>query len=97
MCKHLEILENYIKEAGFKETFRGQPWSSNCREWVYYNGVLNTQRLKEKLKLVPPILIHDYFDPKAGSELGFVCTECYDGIMGPHPKSPHANDCKKIT
>jgi hypothetical protein len=87
MCIHLEQLEKYIVAAGFKETWRGQPWTTNCHEWVYYNCIFNTKALMDKLKLASVVSVHDYFDAKAGSELGFVCTQCHDAIIGPHPKS----------
>lgn len=96
MCIHLEQLEKYILAAGFKETFRGQPWTNNCHEWVYYSCVLDTKNLKEKLNLEFPVIVHDYFDPKAGSELGFVCTLCNDAIMGPHPKSNNTDGLDTI-
>ena len=51
MCIHLKPLEDYLKKLGIAETFRGQPWSENCREWVYFDCVLNPESLKTKLKL----------------------------------------------
>lgn len=32
--EHLQQLETEILAAGLQETFRGQAWSQNCREWV---------------------------------------------------------------
>jgi hypothetical protein len=36
ICKHLQQLESDILAAGIQETFRGQVWSANCREWVVF-------------------------------------------------------------
>ena len=40
VCKHLSELEAALKISGASETFRGQAWSSNGREWVYFDVVL---------------------------------------------------------
>lgn len=85
MCVHLKPVEDYLKSEGFSEVYRGQVWSKNCREWVYFNTVLHPQELIEKFKLDSTIVIHDYQDMKVGSELGLVCTLCHDAIMGYHP------------
>jgi hypothetical protein len=88
MCTHLQVLENYIKEKKVAETFRGKAWSNNCNEWVYFDCILDTEKLKEKLNLDKCIKTHDYIDIKVANELGLVCETCKDGIMGQNPKSP---------
>lgn len=88
MCEHLKQLEDYIISKSIAETWRGQAWTNNCREWIYFDCILNTEVLKKKLQLKAFIETHDYFDIKAGSELGFICTICKDGIIGMHPKNP---------
>jgi hypothetical protein len=40
MCEHLKPLENYLVDLGITETFRGQAWSKDCREWVYFACIL---------------------------------------------------------
>jgi hypothetical protein len=85
MCEHLKPLENYLVELGISETFRGQAWSKDCREWVYFDCILKTDSLKYKFKLPPFIIIHENLDNKSGMEQGLVCTECKDAIMGLHP------------
>ena len=67
MCIHLKPLENYLQTQGIAETYRGQVWSKNCREWIYYDAVLNPQKLKEKFQFDDTIKIHDYEDIKVGS------------------------------
>jgi len=46
VCHHLRGLEKALKEAGFTETSRGQAWSRNCREWVYFNVVLDIEKIR---------------------------------------------------
>ena len=96
MCIHLKPLEDYLKTKGIAEIYRGQVWSKNCREWIYYDAVLDPKSLKAKFHFDDTILIHDYEDIKVGSELGLICTICNDGIMGAHPKSHYAHQKKVI-
>lgn len=96
MCSHLKPLENYLLAEGISETYRGQVWSKNCREWVYFDVVLEPQKLKEKFDFDDTICVHDYIDNKVGSELGLVCNACKDGIMGVHPQSNYAKSKKII-
>jgi hypothetical protein len=91
MCEHLKSVEDYIVSIGVKETFRGQAWSNNCREWVYFSCILKPKELINKFRLSSFIKIHDHFDLKSGSEFGLVCELCKDGIMGLHPKNPESN------
>jgi hypothetical protein len=87
MCDHLQPLESYLKDKGIPETFRGQAWSNNCREWVYFDCVLKTEVLKAKFNLSSFVETHENIDMKSGTELGLVCNKCKDGIMGVHPNS----------
>jgi hypothetical protein len=87
MCIHLQPAEAYIKSKGIPEFWRGQPWTDNCREWIYFDCFFNPAELKAKLKLDECVQVHDYFDIKAGSERGLVCDTCKDGVMGIHPDS----------
>lgn len=82
VCSHLSELETELIEAGFAETFRGQAWSDNCREWVYFDVVLDVGALSERLVFGPTVKVHENSDPRSGLEIGFVCGQCHDGIMG---------------
>ena len=96
MCEHLQPVTDYLKKESIPVTYRGQPWSKNCREWVYYDCVLKPEELKAKFGLERMVVVHDYEDVKVGSELGLVCNECWDGVIGIHPKSPAAIGKPKI-
>lgn len=78
-------METYLQEKGIPETFRGQAWSDHCREWVYFDCVLDVEALKSRLQLPGFVEKHENTDLRSGTELGLVCTECYDAIMGLHP------------
>jgi hypothetical protein len=82
MCEHLIELDNYLKNKSIKELFRGKAWSENCNEWVYYDCILNVNKLRKKFKLNNCVEIHEYDDIKVANELGFFCNNCKDGIMG---------------
>jgi len=92
MCIHLKPVEDYLLSKGYNEVYRGQVWSNNCREWIYFNTILQPQELIIQFRLDSTIIIHDYQDIKVGSELGLECTICHDAIMGYHPNSAYLKE-----
>jgi hypothetical protein len=93
MCEHLIELDNELKARGIKETFRGQPWSDNCREWVYYDCVLDLQKIRDRHRFPFCIEAHVNDDMRSGMEAGFVCDACKDAVIGVHP---HFSQGRKI-
>lgn len=85
MCEHLIILDKELRSIGVKETFRGQPWSKNCREWVYYDCAFDFEKIRARLNLPDFVVTHSNDDPRSGLEAGFVCSQCNDGVIGAHP------------
>ncbi|QDS99393.1 hypothetical protein HG15A2_27160 [Adhaeretor mobilis] len=85
VCKHLKHLEVAIIDAGFTETFRGKAWSKNCREWVYFDCLLDSSVIRESFDLAPCVRHRVNDDPKNGRESGFVCATCNDAVMGLNP------------
>jgi deoxyribodipyrimidine photolyase len=83
--EHLKALEQELTAAGIKETYRGQAWSDNCREFVYFDCVLDRESIRRRLKHADCIRDSDYLGTHMGSEYGFYCEQCQDGIMGAHP------------
>ena len=81
-CQHLKALEEELVADGAKETYRGAPWTKNCREWVYFDVVLDTSAIAKRLNFPPCVKIHENLDEKSGTERGFECTECKDAVMG---------------
>ena len=91
ICEHLRPLEDELHRLGLKETYRGQAWSSNCREWIYFDAYLDCESLRKRFQLPEFIESHVNDDSKSGQERGLVCTEHHDGIVGlyePRPDRP---------
>ena len=87
VCEHLSELESALHGTGIAETFRGQAWSKGCREWVYFDCILNLNSIREQFDLPEFVINHEHFGTHDGQESGFVCSRCQDGIMGRHPDS----------
>lgn len=81
-CQHLAPLEQELLTAGIQETCRGQAWTKACREWVYFDAILDTDALAARLRLPACVQVHENRDEKSGRERGFFCTHCRDGVMG---------------
>jgi hypothetical protein len=82
VCVHLAPVEAVLTASGAVETYRGQAWSDNCREWVYFDVPLDPGDLRARFHLGPMVVDHRNTDPKSGLECGLVCTTCHDAIMG---------------
>lgn len=86
-CTHLQPLEADLLSTGIKETFRGQAWSNNCREWVYFDCFLDLKQLRRNYDLPEFVIAHLNNDPRSGMEAGLVCRMCNDAIIGLHPSA----------
>jgi hypothetical protein len=85
LCEHLQAAEQYIRKQGGRVVSAGRPWSANCHVWVYFDMLLDSERLIKGLGLDACVQIHDHRGTHDGSERGLVCTVHNDGVMGPHP------------
>lgn len=84
VCEDLRAAQAALDDAGFRETWRGQPWTDRCRTWVYFDSVVPVAELLERQLYDPDIVIvHANRDPRSGTEMGLYCTVHYDGLMGP--------------
>ena len=81
-CRHLYPLEKELLDNNVKETFRGQAWTDNTREWVYFDCYLDIDEINKRLEFPDFVVVHENSDPKSGTERGFYCKKCHDGIMG---------------
>lgn len=86
-CEHLRALDEDLSARGIPETFRGEAWGRNCREWVYFGCVLDRASLRARLGLDACVEDHEHRGTHDGQEAGFVCTVHHDGVMGAHPAS----------
>lgn len=82
LCEHLRGLEKELQEKGFVETCRGKAWTENCREWVYFDAVLDIEKIRQDFALSSCVSVHENLDERSGTERGFFCETCLDGIMG---------------
>jgi hypothetical protein len=85
LCEHLKPVEDYLRGKGIPVFSSARPWSANCHIWVYFDALLDCQRLIDGLNLATCIQIHDHRGTHDGSERGIVCSIHNDGIMGRHP------------
>jgi hypothetical protein len=84
VCRHLRELERAIVAQGIPETYRGEAWSKECREWVYYACYLDTKEIRKRFRLAACVVDHEHLGTHDGAEAGFYCTVHHDGIMGIH-------------
>lgn len=88
-CEHLNKLETELIDNQIEIISRGQAWSNNCREWVYFNCLFtNIEKTMLRLGIDSEIVkIHSHLGTHSGQEYGLVCSKCNDGILGNHPKT----------
>jgi hypothetical protein len=82
VCTHLKALEEALQARGIPETYRGQAWSQNCREWVYFDCYIDLPAVRRAFPLDACVREHIHRGTHDGSERGFECTLCLDGVMG---------------
>jgi hypothetical protein len=87
LCVHLRELEQAIQARGIRETSRGQAWSENCREWVYFDCYLEREEIRRRFRLEACVKDHEHWGTHDGQEAGFYCEVHKDGIMGVHGRS----------
>jgi hypothetical protein len=84
VCEHLAELERALIDAQIPITYRGQPWTSDCREWVYFACWLDRPAIRARFALSTSVIDHDHRGTHDGQEAGLVCSACNDAIMGAH-------------
>lgn len=82
VCEHLRPLEELLITRGIPVTFRGQAWSMNCREWVYFDCFLDTDAIRKEMTFPLSVQDHSHRGTHDGQERGLVCTQCHDAIIG---------------
>lgn len=88
LCEHLRPLEQAIAGAGIRETFRGKPWSMNCREWVYFDCYIDTDAVARAFSFSDCVKVHAHRGTHDGEERGFVCSCCHDAVIGAYEPKP---------
>ena len=82
VCEHLSTLEQMLINRGVAITYRGQAWSMNCREWVYFDCFLDTSAIRKHMSFPDFVHDHSHRGTHDGQESGLVCTCCHDAIIG---------------
>jgi hypothetical protein len=91
VCEHLAPIEMALLARNIPVTFRGQAWSNNCREWVYFDCFLDVPAIRAVTTLPEFVTTHSHRGTHDGQEHGIVCSRCSDAIMGsfePVPGKP---------
>lgn len=78
----LKQLAKMLVRKGYKILFYGQAWSNQNSDWIYFDTVLDTNRLREKFNFGENIIVHENLDPKSGTEKGFIDNITGEGLMG---------------
>jgi hypothetical protein len=58
----------YLIKNGNRISFFGQAWSNTSADWIYFDTILDFDRLRKKFKLMDNIVLHENLDPKSGTE-----------------------------
>src|SRR4029450_4336833 len=59
VCEHLKPVEQFIRAQGGRITYVGTPWSRNCHNWVYFEGVvLDGEALRKRFALPEFVVTH---------------------------------------
>ncbi len=87
VCEHLLEVQKYVQSQGIAVSDVLSPWSENCRNWVYFVGVvLDGEALKKRFSLPDFVVVHSHLGTHDGAEQGLVCQMDHDALMGAHPQ-----------
>jgi hypothetical protein len=87
VCEHLRPVEQYLRAKGAKVLSIGSPWSSNCRTWITFGGVvLDATALRARFTLPDFVVEHSHRGTHDGAEHGLVCQRHDDALVGVHPE-----------
>ena len=88
LCEHLRPLEIAMIARGMRETYRGRPWSMNCREWVTFDCYIDNEAVRRVMVLPDSVQDHAHRGTHDGEESGFVCHQCWDALIGSYEPEP---------
>jgi hypothetical protein len=71
-----------LQKSGIKISYCGRAWTEQHANWIYFDTVLNVEKLRNKYQLGAHIVIHENLDPKSGTEKGFIDEQTGEGLMG---------------
>ncbi|MBN2596277.1 MAG: hypothetical protein JXR82_05785 [Marinifilaceae bacterium] len=78
----LRKIAEFLIKNGIQITFFGQAWSNVSADWIYFDTILDLDRLRIDFKLKDNIIVHENLDPKSGTEKGFIDKLTGEGLIG---------------
>lgn len=78
----LRNIAKSLTNKGIEITYFGRAWTGQHADWIYFDTVLDVEKLKNLYQLDAHILIHENLDPKSGTEKGFIDEQTGEGLMG---------------
>jgi hypothetical protein len=78
----LRKIAEHLVENGYKITFFGQAWTKTSADWIYFDVILDLDRLRKDFKLNDNVVVHENHDTKSGTEKGFIDKITGEGLMG---------------
>jgi len=80
--KVLKRIAKYLSKNGSEITYYGKAWSNMETNWIYFDIVLNIDKLKTKFNWAENVVISENLDLKSGLERGLLDNETGEGLMG---------------
>jgi hypothetical protein len=74
-----------LQEEGLAISYYGRTWTKQQADWIYFETVLDLEKLRIDYQLEAHIVIHENHDTKSGTEKGFIDTRTGEGLMGKLP------------
>ena len=71
-----------LQKSGIEITYFGFTWTKQQANWIYFDTVLNVEKLRNNYQLGAHIVIHENLDPKSGTGKGFIDEQTCEGLMG---------------
>jgi len=78
----LRNIAKSLKNKGIEITYFGRTWTKQLADWIYFDIVLDVEKLRDQFQLGAHIVIHQNLDPKSGTEKGFIDEHTGEGLMG---------------
>ena len=78
----LKRLTNYLIKNKIEIKYWGKAWSENQSDWIYFDKVLDLEKLRTKLNFGESIIDHQNLDSRSGLEKGFIDRKTGEGVMG---------------
>ncbi len=78
----IRSISEYLYEQNTPITYFGKAWEKCSNNWIYFDTVLDLEKLRKLFELNEHIIIHENTDPKSGTEKGFIDNITGEGLMG---------------